>query len=69
MAAEIGDGPGGRHHPWPRRLISRAWPLVWLGRNNGCVENRVHHKKIITSWTFQLCFAKYNLFLGEYSLL
>jgi hypothetical protein len=31
--AEIGDGPGGRHHPWPRHLISRAWTLVWLGRN------------------------------------
>jgi hypothetical protein len=24
---EIGDGPGGRHHPWPRRA------LVWLARN------------------------------------
>jgi hypothetical protein len=20
-AAEIGDGPGGRHHPWPRRAL------------------------------------------------
>jgi hypothetical protein len=32
-AAEIGDGPGGRHHPWPRRLIGPAWALVWLARN------------------------------------
>jgi ketosteroid isomerase-like protein len=30
-AAEIRDGPGGRHHPWPRRA------LVLLARNKGIV--------------------------------
>jgi hypothetical protein len=29
----IGDRPGGRHHPWSRRLIGQAWALVWLARN------------------------------------